>query len=170
MLCAALAAYGSGVEAQTIHEALSTYTGIEHRLEFFHKANDISFYNDSAATIPEAAALCIDALISKGQLILVTGGTDKNLDFAPLVKACKNVKALILLAGTGSDKLRQLLDKEGICFNGPFNNLDEAFRTAISKAESGDIVALSPGCASFGMFLNEFDRGRKWKETVLRHT
>ncbi|MDR2541976.1 MAG: UDP-N-acetylmuramoyl-L-alanine--D-glutamate ligase [Treponema sp.] len=168
MLCAALAAYSSGVKAQTIHEALGTYTGIEHRLEFFHKVKNIRFFNDSAATIPEAAIACIDALSQEGHLILVTGGTDKNLDFTSLAKSCKKVKALILLAGTGSDKLKPLLDKEGIPYSGPFNELDEAVRTAVKKAKDGGFVALSPGCASFGMFLNEFDRGRKWKEAVLR--
>ncbi|MCL2411253.1 MAG: UDP-N-acetylmuramoyl-L-alanine--D-glutamate ligase, partial [Treponema sp.] len=168
MLCAALAAYGSGIKAQNIYEALSAYKGIEHRIEFFHEANGIRFYNDSAATIPQAAAACINALSTQSNLVLVTGGTDKNLVFSPLSNVCKKPKAVILLAGTGSDKLCKLFDEEGVSYSGPFDNLDEAVYTAISKAKSGDNVALSPGCASFGMFLNEFDRGRKWKEAVIR--
>jgi UDP-N-acetylmuramoylalanine--D-glutamate ligase len=168
MLSAALAAYSFGFKAQDIREALANFRGVEHRLELFHEAGGIRFYNDSAATIPEAAAACIDALCPQGKLVLVTGGTDKNLDFSPLVKAAPKAAEIVLLAGTGSDKLRKLLGEAGIVYAGPFDNLDNAVRAALDKAEKDGIVALSPGCASFGMFLNEFDRGRKWKEAVIR--
>ena len=165
MLSAALTVYSLGAQAQTIREAAAAYKGIEHRLEFFHEANGVRFYNDSAATIPEAAAACIEALCPE-KLILVTGGTDKNLDFSALAAAAKKTKAIVLLDGTGSEKLARLLDKTNVSYSGPFDNLDKAVTCAIAKASSGDTVALSPGCASFGMFLNEFDRGRKWKEAV----
>ena len=172
MIAASLAAYGFGVKAETIHSALKTFPGIEHRLEMFHEKNGLRFYNDSAATIPEAAAACIDALSIKDSvlngLILVTGGTDKNLDFSPLSGAAKKAKAVILLAGSGSEKLKQALAEAGVKYCGPFDNLDDAVSCALEKATAGDNIALSPGCASFGMFLNEFDRGRKWKEAVLR--
>ncbi|MDR0320772.1 MAG: UDP-N-acetylmuramoyl-L-alanine--D-glutamate ligase [Treponema sp.] len=168
MLCAALASYGLGVKADAIRGALSTFSGIEHRLELFHEANGIRFYNDSAATIPEAAAACITALAEKAPLILVTGGSDKNLDFSPLAKAASKAKTIILLADSGSEKIASMLKKANIPWCGPFDNLDKAVQCAISKAAKGDIIALSPGCASFGLFLNEFDRGRKWKEACLR--
>ena len=173
MLAAALAAYGCGVKAETIRSALSDFRGIEHRIEFFHESKGVKFYNDSAATIPEAAAACIEALSSaassQGGLVLVTGGTDKNLDFSPLVKAAGKAKAIVLLAGTGSDKLASLLGEAGISCFGPFDDLDKAVHCAVDKTGKGDIAALSPGCASFGMFLNEFDRGRKWKEAVIKY-
>jgi len=168
LLGAALAAFSLNVSAETIRNALSSYKGIEHRLEFFLEAEGLRFYNDSAATIPEAAAACVEALSAKGPLILVTGGTDKSLDFSPLSKKAKLAKDVILLAGTGSEKLARLLGEEGIPFSGPFDDIDKAAKRAVEKASSGDIIALSPGCASFGMFLNEFDRGRKWKEAVRR--
>ena len=168
MLSAALAAYALGAKARIINGALAEFKGIEHRLEFFYEANGIRFYNDSAATIPEAAAACIEALTENSALVLVTGGTDKNLDFSPLASAAKKAKAIILLAGSGSEKLSKLLAENGVAAEGPFDDLDKAVKCAASKAEKGDNVALSPGCASFGMFLNEFDRGRKWKEAVMR--
>jgi len=170
LLSASLAAYALGVKPDVIRRALSDFKGIEHRLEFFHAADNIRFYNDSAATIPEAACACIDALTKNSSLVLVTGGTDKNLDFSSLAKKAAKAKAVILLAGNGSEKLGVLLKEEGVSFVGPFDDLEKAVSCAIEKAESEDNVALSPGCASFGMFLNEFDRGRKWKETVLRMT
>jgi UDP-N-acetylmuramoylalanine--D-glutamate ligase len=174
MLSAALAAFGLGVKADTIRSALATFPGIEHRLEFFHESGGIRYYNDSAATIPEAAAACVEALtepsLTQGGLVLVTGGTDKNLDFSPLARAAKKAKTVILLGGSGSAKLIPLLREAGVSYNGPFDDLDKAVRCAIDNASGADIAALSPGCASFGMFLNEFDRGRKWKEAVLRMT
>jgi UDP-N-acetylmuramoylalanine--D-glutamate ligase len=172
MLCAALAAYSLGVKEEIIRGALSSFSGVEHRLELFHESGGIRYYNDSAATIPEAAAACIEALtdpdFNSGGLILVTGGTDKNLDFSPLAKAAGKAKAIILLEGTSREKLIPMLHESGVSYSGPFDDLDKAVRCAASLAGDTDIVALSPGCASFGMFLNEFDRGRKWKEAVLR--
>ena len=181
MLSAALASYALGISEWTIQNALASFPGIEHRLELFHEIKSgrggnavIKFYNDTAATIPEAAAACVEVLSKESGLILVTGGTDKNLDFSPLVEAAKKTKGVILLAGTGSEKLKRLLTEAGVSFNGPFDNLDKAVIRAIElvktskRADSALSVALSPGCASFGMFQNEFDRGRKWKEAVLR--
>ncbi|MDR2923988.1 MAG: UDP-N-acetylmuramoyl-L-alanine--D-glutamate ligase [Treponema sp.] len=166
LLAAGLALYGLGMNPEHIRKGLGSFPGVEHRLELFLEAGGIAFYNDSAATIPEAAAAAVEALGSDGRLILVTGGTDKNLDFSPLVSAAKKAKAVILLAGSGSDKLRALLDNAGLACLGPFDALENAANAALELAAPGDRIALSPGCASFGMFLNEFDRGRKWKETI----
>jgi UDP-N-acetylmuramoylalanine--D-glutamate ligase len=174
LLSAALAAYGLDVKAEKIRIALDTFPGVEHRLEFFYEANGVRFYNDSAATIPEAAAACVKTLASQAPLILVTGGADKNLDFTPLVKAASKAKFIILLAGTGSEKLASLLKKDGISYNGPFDDLGKAVccvmeKTAsVRRTEGACCTVLSPGCSSFGMFLNEFDRGNKWKDAVKR--
>jgi UDP-N-acetylmuramoylalanine--D-glutamate ligase len=168
LLSAALAVYGFGTKAKDIHDALTSFSGIEHRLELFHTAGGVRYYNDSAATIPEAAAACVEALSAEGPLVLVTGGTDKNLDFSPLVKAAGKAASIILLEGSGSEKLTRLLGEAGINYSGPFDNLENAVRCAAEKAAKGSVVALSPGCASFGMFLNEFDRGRKWKDAVTK--
>ncbi|MCL2382024.1 MAG: UDP-N-acetylmuramoyl-L-alanine--D-glutamate ligase [Treponema sp.] len=164
LLAAALALLDVGLAADFIRESLGRFPGVEHRLEFFHESGGIRFYNDSAATIPEAAAAAINAF--EKPPVLVTGGTDKDLDFSLLARAAENTKALILLAGTGTAKLKNLLDGAGIAYRGPFDSPADAARAALEAAEPGDTVLFSPGCASFGMFLNEFDRGRKWKEAV----
>jgi len=166
LLAAGLALYGLGMKPEHIRKGLGSFPGVEHRLELFLEARGIAFYNDSAATIPEAAAAAVEALGADGRLILVTGGTDKNLDFSPLARAAGKAKAVILLAGTGSDKLRELFGGSGLNCLGPFDALENAVNKALELAAPGDRVCLSPGCASFGMFLNEFDRGRKWKETI----
>jgi UDP-N-acetylmuramoylalanine--D-glutamate ligase len=170
LLAASLALLGLGLEAARIREALGNFPGIEHRLELFRRAGGIDFYNDSAATIPEAAAAAVEALGKDAPLVLVAGGADKNLDFSPLARAAPLAKTLILLAGDGSEKLRRLLDRTGLAYRGPFDSLDKAVSAALEAGKPGDRVALSPGCTSFGMFLNEFDRGRQWKETVTRLT
>jgi UDP-N-acetylmuramoylalanine--D-glutamate ligase len=168
LLAAGLALVDLGLEPELVRESLGSFRGIEHRLEFFHEARGLWFYNDTAATIPEAAAAAVAAFEGLGNLLLVAGGSDKELDFEPLVRAAGQVKELFLLAGTGSEKLKTLLGDRGIPFRGPFDSLEAAVRGLLAAARPGDIAILSPGCASFGMFLNEFDRGAQWKETVRR--
>jgi UDP-N-acetylmuramoylalanine--D-glutamate ligase len=165
-LAAALALLDLGLEPDFIRESLGRFRGIEHRLEFFHESKGIKFYNDSAATIPEAAAAAIKAF--EKPPVLVAGGTDKELDFTVLAEAASGAKAVILLGGTGSEKIKALLDKAGVRYQGPFDSLDAATGAVLEEAKPGDIVVLSPGCTSFGMFLNEFDRGNKWKEAVRK--
>ncbi|GHV40534.1 UDP-N-acetylmuramoylalanine--D-glutamate ligase [Spirochaetia bacterium] len=167
LLAAALALLDLGLDAETVRQGLASFPGIEHRLEFFHQARGVRFYNDTAATIPEAAAAAIEAF-GHTPLVLITGGADKNLDYDPLVKAAPRARAVILLAGTGSDKLKGLFAGAGISYQGPFDTVDAAVKAVLDTAKPGDTAVLSPGCASFGMFLNEFDRGKKWKDAVLR--
>jgi UDP-N-acetylmuramoylalanine--D-glutamate ligase len=191
LLAAALALLDLGFPAAFVRESLGNFPGIEHRLELFHETAGIRFYNDSAATIPEAAAAAVEALSENGKrpMVLVTGGTDKNLDYAPLAEAAAQVKEVVLLEGSGSEKIVPLLRAAGIPFQGPFGDLETAVTCAVKAAgnlaalTAGDVAAagntgsagkdapvcvLSPGCASFGMFKNEFDRGRSWKEAVTR--
>ncbi|MDR1030310.1 MAG: UDP-N-acetylmuramoyl-L-alanine--D-glutamate ligase [Treponema sp.] len=166
LLAAALVLLDLGLPPAFIRDTLGSFPGIEHRLELFHEAGGVHFYNDTTATIPDAAAAAVRSF--DAPVVLVTGGTDKNLDFTPLVKAAAQAKAVILLAGTGSDKLKALLDGLACSYYGPFDSLDQAVSASLEAARPGDVVVLSPGCASFGMFLHEFHRGRQWKEAVCR--
>jgi UDP-N-acetylmuramoylalanine--D-glutamate ligase len=164
LLTAGLALLDLGLPPAAIRESLASFPGIEHRLEFFHEEGGVRFYNDSTATIPEAAAAALRAFDEP--VVLVAGGSDKNLDYGPMVEAARRAKALILLAGTGSGKFAGLLRAAGVSFQGPFDSINAAATAARKAAVPGDVVILSPGCASFGMFLNEFDRGKKWKDAV----
>ena len=168
MLAASLALLDIGLKPDSIRKSMGSFPGVEHRMEFFHESGGIKFYNDSAATIPEAAAAAITAF--EKPPILVTGGTDKELDFNILAKAAGKAKALILLAGTGTEKLISLLDSGGLKYRGPFDSLDAAINAVLEQAVQGDNVVLSPGCTSFGMFHNEVDRGNKWKDGVRKLT
>lgn len=164
MAAAALAAWAAGAEPGGLAAAMETFPGVEHRLEHFADRNGSRWYNDSAATVPEAVAAALDAFSEP--IVLITGGTDKNLDFRPVRAAYRKAKELILLSGTGTEKLRALLDEDGVPYHGPYADFIEAVQTADHLAAPGHVVILSPGCTSFGMFKNEFDRGRSFKTAV----
>ena len=164
LLAAGLALGAMGVGASKISDAMANFPGVEHRLEFFAESGGIKWYNDSAATIPYA----VDAALSSFDqpVVLITGGTDKNIDFEPVKAAYAKAASIVLLAGTGTEKLIPLLREQRIGWKGPYDNLRDAVLAAGGLARPGMAVVLSPGCASFGMFLHEFDRGRKFKEAV----
>jgi UDP-N-acetylmuramoylalanine--D-glutamate ligase len=166
LLCAGLALYLFGLEPEGIRSCLTEFPGIEHRLEQFHTKNGVRFYNDSASTIPQAVAAAMGSIT--GPLVLITGGTDKNIDFTPLKEIACIPRAIVLLAGSATKKIISLLENEGVSYLGPFKNLKKAVVCAYRAALPGSAVVFSPGCASFGMFLNEFDRGRKYKRIVKR--
>jgi UDP-N-acetylmuramoylalanine--D-glutamate ligase len=94
------------------------------------------------------------------------GGTDKNIDFEPCKKIYSKASKIVLLSGSGTEKLIPILREEGLEWQGPFDDLEAAVARADEIAEPGNAVLLSPGCASFGMFLHEFDRGKKFKQAV----
>ncbi|MGA2976352.1 MAG: UDP-N-acetylmuramoyl-L-alanine--D-glutamate ligase [Spirochaetia bacterium] len=174
LLCAGLALRLYGIKAEVVRAALARFPGVEHRLEMFRAWKGIRFYNDSAATIPHATVQALRAL--PDPVILIAGGTDKNMDFTPLAAAARAPRAIVLLAGTGTDKIRGVLDGLGIRYEGPYPALREAVETAIARAaaaaatDGGASVLFSPGCTSFGMFLNEFDRGKRFKDIVAELT
>jgi UDP-N-acetylmuramoylalanine--D-glutamate ligase len=166
LLAAALACRAYGLPASAVSSAIATFPGVEHRLELFAEDRGVSWYNDSAATIPQAVAAALESF--DRPVVLITGGTDKNIDFSPVRSAYSKAKAIVLIAGSGTDKLIPILRSDGLPFSGPFDSIDSAVASAHSLAASGDIVLLSPGCTSFGMFLHEFDRGLKFKDAARK--
>ncbi len=166
LLAAGVALFELGLNAAQIADSLGRFPGIPHRLEHFFENDGVKWYNDSAATIPEAAAQALAAFESP--VILICGGTDKALNLAPLACALHNAKCVILLSGSATEKLIPLLDARGIEHEGPFSDIEAAVAAAAKSAKAGDCVVLSPGAASFELFNNEFDRGEKFKEAVLK--
>jgi len=164
LLAAALGCSCMGVPDADIRAAAASFPGIEHRLEFVRTVRGVSFYNDSAATIPDAtvaAARSFDVPVN-----IIIGGTDKALDFSCLAELEGRVSGIYLLAGNASGKITEILGRSGLRFTGPFSSLAELVSSIMKIAASGEIVVFSPGCTSFEMFLNEFDRGRKFKAIV----
>jgi len=170
-----------GVAPEQTAEILGRWTGIEHRLEFFHQWQSdmltVRFYNDSAATVPEAAAEATQAFYEP--VIFLTGGTDKGLDLSPIAHTLSNPlkiqpSATYLLAGTATEKLVKDFQDYNVKYKGPYNSLEEMLKALKADIQSkkglhgSKVVVFSPGSTSFGMFTNEFDRGRKFKEAVKK--
>ena len=114
--------------------------------------------NDNNATTPEAAIAAIKSFPDhKGKIVLIGGGTDKVLDFSEYCQIIPDyVKSLILFTGTATDKIMELLPKDMSVT--VVSSMAEAWQNALKQAEAGDLIMLSPGAASFGVFNNEYER------------
>ncbi len=169
-IAAATAVFMAGVPASKIASGLRTFRGVPHRLEFIAEKRDVSFYNDSAATVPESAVLALRSF--DAPVIMIAGGSDKNLDFAPLAEEIiRSAKGAVFLEGNGTERLlreirSRLPEEDKKRRFETVSDMGKAVEFAFRSAEPGDIVLLSPGAASFGLFKNEFDRGEKFREAV----
>lgn len=155
------------VPDKKIKLALKNFKGVPNRLEFICEKKGVKFYNDTTATTPDATLAGLRALKSK-EIVLIAGGADKNLDYNELAKeVSKYVKVLILLPGTATDKLRARLIEKSDLEPIAARNMKEAVAKARELSKKGDIILLSPGAASFGLFKNEFDRGEKFVKELI---
>jgi UDP-N-acetylmuramoylalanine--D-glutamate ligase len=168
--CAVSAARVLGISDEIIKKVLKTFAGLPGRLEFLGEKNGVVFYNDSNSTTPDATIAALRALADR-PVVLIAGGNDKELDFAILARELadlqvkKSLKALVLFEGKASEKLKALLPAD---FPAPTMaaTMAVAFEAARAAAASGDIILLSPGATSFGIFKNEYDRGDQFREAV----
>jgi UDP-N-acetylmuramoylalanine--D-glutamate ligase len=169
---ATLAAEQIGIDAATIARAVASFGGVPHRLEVVRQTQGVTWVNDSASTAPVAG---IAALRSFDEpLILIAGGNSKDLDASGYATAAvTRTKRVILLAGNASDAFAELLraaaaqqGRDDAMIEGPYGSLPHAIERARLAASPGDVVLLSPGFTSFGMFLNEFDRGDQFRSLV----
>ncbi|MDQ2806725.1 MAG: UDP-N-acetylmuramoyl-L-alanine--D-glutamate ligase [Chloroflexota bacterium] len=163
--CAAQLALLAGVPLDAVQAALRSFRGVADRLEWVATVNGVSFYNDTTATTPAAVEVALAALAEP--LVLIAGGADKRSEFgalAPVIAA--RCRAVVLLEGSATPALYDALIAAGANVLGRDNQFARAVRFAYSFAQPGDAVLLSPGCASFGMFANEFDRGAQFRAIV----
>ena len=160
-----------GVKNDLIFKSLQSFVGVPGRLEKIKTYKDVAIYNDTTATTPHALVSALQSFGNKKNIILIMGGSDKAIDLKilkiPLKKYCKKI---ILLPGTGTDRLL----KERIISLGlsvaKVSDFKTAIKHALSDSKKGDILLLSPGFASFGMFKNEYDRGDQFNRLVSQFT
>jgi len=165
-LAATLVALEVGLSIIEIEKGLKSFTGVPHRFERVAVKNGVTYINDTAATIPEAVKASVEAL-EGGEVILLAGGSDKELPLEPLIQTIKDkVRYTILFQGSATEKIVTALDKSGYSEYFVVTSMGEALLKAQEKVKNGDTVLLSPGAASFGMFRNEFDRGDQFREQV----
>lgn len=155
------------VPKESLAKTLRRFSGIEHRLERFLVWNGILFVNDSKATNPESLRF---ALLSFDRpIVLIAGGYDKGTDFSYLSGlVTKKVKAAVFTGATAKKMAQQIGGAAG--FSTVVKDFKEAVETAINLAKKGDVVLLSPGCASFDAFKNFEHRGKVFKELVKKIT
>jgi UDP-N-acetylmuramoylalanine--D-glutamate ligase len=164
-MAAALAAKASGIDNQVIRESLATFQPVEHRLEPVLSIKDVLYINDSKATNVDAAWYALEC--QSKPVVWIVGGKDKGNDYGVLKDLVKDkVKAIVCL-GIDNSKIREAF--EGIVGGDKFvetRSAQDAVKEASKFAEAGDVVLLSPCCASFDLFTSYEDRGRKFKEAV----
>jgi len=167
ILAAASATLAYGIAPEKICEAVKNFKGVPHRLELVREINKVKYVNDTTATMPDAAIAGISSFSEP--IILIAGGADKNLDFREFTKMIsEKVRKIILLKGEATEKIKSELKKINAekIVDSEFDSMEKAVIRAKSLAGPGDVVLLSPGAASFGLFLNEFDRGDKFRQAV----
>lgn len=165
-LAAVAIAASMKVAFELIASALRSFEGVEHRLEFVRSIGGIDFINDSKGTNPDASIKAIQSF--ERPLILIAGGMDKGGEFDDFVAEFGDkVKGLVLLGET-AQKLEDTAARFGFRQTYRVENMEQAVRKAFALAQQGDIVLLSPACASWDMYPSYEVRGRDFKENVMQ--
>ena len=170
-IAAALAATYKIVGLDSAIQAIKEFNAVEHRLEFVREINGVKWYNDSASSSPTRTISCLKAFDEK--ITLIAGGYDKNLDYTPIAKPIIEKVNNLILMGQTSEKIfnavKQELDNQNKQLHiYTCNNLEETIKTAKKVTKPGEIVLFSPASASFDMFKNAVERGKKYKEFVQK--
>ena len=167
----AIAAVWGYVSAENIRKVAKEFAGVEHRIEFVREKDGVKYYNDSIASSPTRTIAGLKAFDKK--VILLAGGYDKHIPFEPMAPYVTSKVKLLLLCGPTADAIEKAVKadadyKEGFPQIIKTANLEESINIAHEKAVSGDIVTLSPACASFDAFPNFAARGKFFKEKVMK--
>ena len=167
-ICAAIAATSGLVSQETQVEAIKEFKGVEHRLEFVREINGVKWYNDSIGTSPTRTIAGLNSFDEK--IVLIAGGYDKNLDYAPLARPILDKVSKLILMGKTAPKIYDAVVNE-LAPDEVFpiyraKNVEQSVELAYKFAEPGEIVLFSPASASFDMFKNFAERGEKFKELV----
>jgi len=162
VLAAATAALLGGLTRERIAARLPEFRSIEHRLEFVAEIGSVQYYNDSKATNVDSVRFALKSFTQP--VIVILGGKDKDSDFSLLIPALRKHARDAILIGQATDKLRNSLS--GVLPLHEVDSLEAAVDLGQRLATPGDIVLLSPACASFDMFRNYEQRGRMFKAAV----
>ncbi len=164
-----IAALWGEVSIDAIVKVAKEFGGVEHRIEFVRELNGVKYYNDSIATSPTRVLAGLNSFSQK--LIVLAGGYDKKIPFEPMAETvCDKVKILILM-GLTADKIEKAVTSAKNYHPDALqiihvNSMEEAVETAFQKAQPGDIVTLSPACASFDWYPNFEVRGQHFKRLI----
>ncbi len=165
-LAAAAAALLRGATLEHARAGLRGAEPVPHRLEFVASVNGVEYINDTAATAPVAVLAALETFRGR-PIVLIGGGAAKGVSLAGLAQVvAARARAVVLLDGTATPEYKAALENAGACVFGPYRSMEEAVHQAARLAKPGDVVLLSPGCASFGLFRDEFHRGEAFRAAV----
>lgn len=162
VLAATAAGFLSHLDPALMTETFRSFSGVEHRLEWVDQRDGVDFYNDSKATNVDSASQALQAF--DRPLVVIMGGKDKGGDFTPLGKLVTEKARLLVLLGAASDKIFAALGDSVATVRA--HDMREAVELARQNAQTGDVVLLAPGCASFDMFEDFEHRGRAFKKAI----
>lgn len=166
VLTATCASLLRNVPIDAIRGTLKEFAGVADRQELVREVDERTYINDTTATNPDAVIAALKRFGDDGDIILIAGGQDKKMEYENLAEEIvKTCKAVVMFDGDASDMLEKLINGRVKVEKG-FSSMQEAVDKAKELSATGDIVLLSPGAASFNMFLNEFDRGEQFREAV----
>lgn len=163
-LAAYYAAKAAGVDENVIRECLKTFPGVEHRLEFVADKAGVRYINDSKATNVDACYVALDAMTRP--TVLVIGGKDKGNDYSRIIPLVKEKCRGVVYLGADNKKLHENFDDLGVAV-ADTHSMKDCVEACRNMAKEGDVVLLSPCCASFDLFKNMEDRGEQFKEQVM---
>lgn len=161
-LASATMAAAGGVKPEIIERTINAFKGVEHRIEFTAEIGGVEYFNDSKATNVDSTRVALESF--SGSIWLILGGRDKGSSYAPLRRLIKEKVKGIFLIGEAADKIRKELSGTADYYD--CGTLKSALEQAHKIAVPGDIVLLSPACASFDQFQDYEDRGRQFKQFV----
>ncbi|EFF69419.1 UDP-N-acetylmuramoyl-L-alanine--D-glutamate ligase [Eshraghiella crossota] len=154
----------AGVPLNIIINVIKDFMGVEHRIEYVRDKNGVRYYNDSKGTNPDSSIKALEAM--SRPTILIAGGYDKHSEFDEFIEAFDNKVKLMVLLGQTADKIEETAVRHGFTNIIKTDSLEKAVKICAENAVSGDVVLLSPACASWGMFKNYEERGKLFKEYV----
>lgn len=164
IMAAVACAVAFGIPTDVIRKTVTEFRAVEHRIEFVTEKNGVVYYNDSKGTNPDAAIKGIQAMTRP--TCLIGGGYDKDSSYEDWIRAFDGKVKLLVLIGATREKIAKAARGCGFEDIAFADTLEEAVNICATEAEPGDAVLLSPACASWGMFTNYEERGKKFKEYV----
>lgn len=168
-ICSAICCVLDFVDIESISKTLREFKGVEHRLEYVDTKYGVKYYNDSISTTPGKAIAAFTSFSQK--IILIAGGSDKNLDYSPIGNNIINCAKILILLGNTSKKIRDAVENASNFVNSDLkiyevNSMSEAVKLAREVSKDGDIVVMSPASASFDLYKNYKERGKDFKNLV----
>jgi UDP-N-acetylmuramoylalanine--D-glutamate ligase len=164
--CAAIsAAMHYGVGKDVIEAGLRSFSGLPHRLKLIAEKDDIRYYDDSIATTVGSAIAALRSFES-GKSVIILGGSDKGADYKELIDEVKMARARVVAIGQTGAKIAELCEEAGVPFVREVGGMSQVVQVARQQARAGDVIILSPACASFDQYASYSDRGDQFVAAV----